>query len=165
VISNAEAASLWSPKAAVALVPPSPGLRAKLEGVRILLAEDNAVNQRVGIALLEKLGCSVVAVSNGIEVLEELQRFPYAAILMDCNMPEMDGIEATRLIRRREHDSNQKCPWKSPVHIIALTASAMQGDREKCMAVGMDDYLSKPVRLGELQAALERWQLAPAAVA
>jgi two-component system, sensor histidine kinase and response regulator len=165
VISNAEAASLWSPKATAALAPPSPGLRSKLEGARILLAEDNAVNQKVGIALLKKLGCSVVAVSNGIEVLEELQRFPYAAILMDCNMPEMDGMEATRLIRRRERDTNQVCPWKSPVYIIALTASAMQGDREKCMAVGMDDYLSKPVRLGELQGALERWQLGPMAVA
>ncbi|HXN35826.1 MAG TPA: response regulator [Opitutaceae bacterium] len=164
VISNAEAASLWTPKAGAAPAPLSPGLREKLEGMRVLLAEDNAVNQRVGTALLKKLGCSVVAVANGIEVLEELQRFPYALIFMDCNMPEMDGMEATRLIRRRERDTSQVCPWKSPVHIIALTASAMQGDREKCISVGMDDYVSKPVRLGELQAALERWQLAPVAV-
>jgi CheY-like chemotaxis protein len=84
---------------------------------------------------------------------------------MDCNMPEMDGMEATRLIRRREHDTSQVCRWKSPVHIIALTASAMQGDREKCISVGMNDYVSKPVRLGELQAALERWQLSPVPVA
>jgi two-component system, sensor histidine kinase and response regulator len=165
VISNAEAASLWSPKTSSAPTPISPGLRSKLKAARILLAEDNAVNQKVGIALLKKLGCSVVAVSNGIEALEALQRVPYDLIFMDCNMPEMDGMEATRLIRRREHDTSQVCRWKSPVHIIALTASAMQGDREKCISVGMNDYVSKPVRLGELQAALERWQLSPVPVA
>jgi two-component system sensor histidine kinase/response regulator len=86
-----------------------------------------------------------------------LQRIPYSLIFMDCHMPEMDGFEATRLIRKRELDSGPACPWKSPIHIIALTASAMQGDREKCLAVGMDDFVSKPVRLAELQAALERW--------
>ncbi len=165
VISNAEAASLWSPKTSSAPMPISPGLRSKLKGAHIMLAEDNAVNQKVGMALLKKLGCSAVAVANGIEALEELQRAPYDLIFMDCNMPEMDGMEATRLIRRREHDTSQVCPWKAPVHIIALTASAMQGDREKCISVGMNDYVSKPVRLGELQAALERWQLSPVAVA
>jgi DNA-binding response OmpR family regulator len=81
---------------------------------------------------------------------------------MDCQMPEMDGYEATRAIRKLEQNMGQRCPWKSPVYIIAITANAMQGDAEKCLAVGMDDYLSKPVRLSELQAALNRWQ--PAAV-
>jgi CheY-like chemotaxis protein len=133
-------------------------VRTGLEGARILLAEDNAVNQRVALALLRKLGCTADAVGDGIEVIEALQRIPYALILMDCHMPEMDGIEATRLIRKRERESGKACPWKPPVHIIALTASAMQGDREKCLAVGMDDYISKPVRLGEILAALERWQ-------
>jgi CheY-like chemotaxis protein len=77
---------------------------------------------------------------------------------MDCQMPEMDGFEATRLIRERERDPS--CPWRAPVHIIALTANAMQGDRERCLATGMDDYLSKPVRFPELQEAMERWRIA-----
>jgi two-component system, sensor histidine kinase and response regulator len=141
--------------------PPSPllpaGVRAKLQGTRILLAEDNAVNQKVALASLKKLGCSADAVADGLEVLEALQRIPYTLIFMDSQMPEMDGLEATRWIRKRELDTGQGCPWKSRVYIIALTASAMQGDRERCLAVGMDDYVSKPVRLAELQGALERW--------
>ncbi len=136
----------------------SADVRAKLQGAHILLAEDNAVNQKVALALLKKLGCSADAVGDGFEVLEALQRIPYTLIFMDCQMPEMDGLEATRLIRKRELDTGQGCPWKSPVHIIALTASAMQGDRERCLSVGMDDYVSKPVRLADLQGALERWQ-------
>lgn len=75
-------------------------------------------------------------------------------------MPEMDGFEATRLIRKRELETGKGCLWKSPIHIIALTASAMQGDREKCLAAGMDDFVSKPVRLADLQAVLERWWIA-----
>ena len=98
--------------------------------------------------------------ANGHEVLEALLRIPYDFILMDCQMPEMDGYEATRAIREREQSLEQPCPWRSPVYIIAMTANAMQGDREKCLAVGMDDYLSKPVRGPELQAMLERWKLA-----
>ena len=135
----------------------SAGLRAKLENTRILLAEDNAINQKVALAMLKKLGCSADAVGDGIEVLETLQQIPYSLILMDYQMPEMDGFEATRLIRKREFDSGQACPWKAPVYIIALTASAMQGDRERCLEIGMNDYVSKPVRLGELHAALEQW--------
>ena len=85
---------------------------------------------------------------------------PYDLIFMDCQMPEMDGFEATRLIREREREGGPACTWRAPVRIVALTANAMQGDREKCLAAGMDDYVSKPVRLRELQAALERWQAA-----
>jgi two-component system, sensor histidine kinase and response regulator len=77
---------------------------------------------------------------------------------MDCQMPEMDGYEATRAIRKLEQNMGQRCPWKSPVYIIAITANAMQGDAEKCLAVGMNDYLSKPVQSSKLQAALNRWQ-------
>jgi CheY-like chemotaxis protein len=72
-------------------------------------------------------------------------------------MPEMDGYQAARLIRKQEQDPTQTCPWKAPIYIIALTANAMQGDREMCLAAGMDDYVSKPLRLQELMAALERW--------
>jgi two-component system, sensor histidine kinase and response regulator len=159
VIGNTEAAIHGVPNPDATTQPPlSASLRAKLAGTRILLAEDNTVNQKVALGWLKRLGCSADAVGNGIEVLEALQRIPYTLIFMDCHMPEMDGYEATRIIRKREVDSGQACPWKSPVHIIALTASTMQGDREKCLAIGMDDYVSKPVRLSELQAALERWQ-------
>jgi CheY-like chemotaxis protein len=80
---------------------------------------------------------------------------------MDCHMPEMDGFEAALKIRKRERDSDQPCPWKAPVHIIALTAIVMPGDREKCLAAGMDDYITKPVRLPEIQAALQRWSPRP----
>jgi signal transduction histidine kinase/AmiR/NasT family two-component response regulator len=159
VIGRTEAADFGTPKPGAAPESPLPsGVPAKIEGARILLAEDNAVNQKVGLALLKKLGCSADAVADGIEVLESLQRIPYTLIFMDCQMPEMDGFEATRLIRKRELDTSQACPWKPPVYIIALTASSIQGDREKCLAAGMNDYVSKPVRLGELHAALERWQ-------
>jgi CheY-like chemotaxis protein len=89
----------------------------------------------------------------------------YDLILMDCQMPEMDGFEASRLIRKRELENSKACTWKAPVYIIALTAGAMIGDREKCLAVGMDDYVSKPVRLAELQGALERWRASQRAVA
>jgi CheY-like chemotaxis protein len=95
-----------------------------------------------------------------LEVLQSLEQISYGIILMDCQMPEMDGYKATRAIRKREQSLEQPCPWKSPVYIIAMTANAMQGDREKCLAAGMDDYLSKPVRTSELQAALERSKLA-----
>jgi two-component system sensor histidine kinase/response regulator len=158
VIGGDKASSLSSPKPGGAQPAAlTPELRARLQGARILLAEDNAVNQKVALAMLKKFGCSADAVGDGAEVLAMLQRIPYSLIFMDCHMPEMDGLEATRLIRKRELDSGPACPWTSPIYIIALTASAMQGDREKCMAVGMDDYVSKPVRIVELQAALERW--------
>jgi signal transduction histidine kinase/ActR/RegA family two-component response regulator len=162
VIGKAEASSLWAPKPGMASVADiSPALRARLGQSRVLLAEDNAVNQKVALALLKKLGCSADAVGNGIEAIEALQRIPYALVFMDCQMPEMDGYEATRLIRKREADKMHACPWPAPIRIVALTASAMQGDREKCLAAGMDDYISKPVRLSEIQAALERWQATP----
>jgi two-component system sensor histidine kinase/response regulator len=126
---------------------------------RILLAEDNIVNQKVALAQLKGLGFSADAVANGHEVLSALKQVPYDIIFMDCQMPEMDGYEASRMIRQAERTSNTS--WKSPVHIVAMTANAMTGDREKCLAAGMDDYLAKPVRKAELRSALMKWILPP----
>jgi two-component system, sensor histidine kinase and response regulator len=94
--------------------------------------------------------------TNGLEVVKALKQVSYDVILMDCQMPELDGYEAARDIRSREQASDGGCPWKVPVHIIAMTAHAMEGEREKCLAVGMDDYVGKPGRVPDLQAALER---------
>jgi signal transduction histidine kinase/PleD family two-component response regulator len=162
IIGNTAAIGMAT-KGGSASVPISPELQERLRQTRILLAEDNIVNQKVALALMAKMGCAIDTAANGFEVLEALQRFPYSLIFMDYQMPEMDGYEATRLIRRQEQDPTQPCPWKAPVHIIALTASAMQGDREKCLAVGMDDYVSKPIRMPELLLALERWSSATGA--
>jgi CheY-like chemotaxis protein/HPt (histidine-containing phosphotransfer) domain-containing protein len=119
------------------------------------LAEDNIINQKVVLGQLQKLGYAADTVANGLEVLVALQRLSYDIILMDCHMAKMDGYEATQAIRKKEGDQS-RLPI-SPVHIIAITASAMQGDAEKCFAAGMNDYLSKPIGLPDLQAVLERW--------
>jgi two-component system, sensor histidine kinase and response regulator len=127
---------------------------------RILLAEDNHTNQQVALGQLRKLGYDADVASNGLEVQEAIRSIPYEIILMDCQMPEMDGYQATRAIRMWEQSSRANSARQSPVHIVAMTANAMEGDREKCLAAGMNDYLSKPIRQRELQAVLERWKLA-----
>ena len=151
------AASLLLKSGSAGVPAVSSALQARLLKTRVLLAEDNIVNQKVATAMLLKLGGAADTVANGFEVLEALQRFPYPLLLLDVQMPEMDGYEATRMIRKLERDPVVPCAWKEPVYIVALTANAMQGDRERCLAAGMNDYVSKPVRIPELHAALERW--------
>jgi CheY-like chemotaxis protein len=119
--------------------------------LRILLAEDNQVNQRLAVRLLEKRGHRVVVASNGREALEALERHKFDLVLMDVQMPELDGLETTAAIRQKERTTGLHQP------VIALTAHAMKGDREKCLAWGMDGYLSKPIRPKELDDVLERY--------
>ncbi len=118
---------------------------------RILVAEDNRVNQRLAQRLLERCGHRVDLVADGIEAVAAIKRIPYDLVFMDCLMPEMDGFQATKVIRSAEQLSGRR------VTIIALTANVMRGDREQCLAAGMDDYLPKPVRRPELEAILARW--------
>ncbi|MFJ4442620.1 response regulator [Pseudomonas sp. NPDC089422] len=135
---------------APATLPGSSGASAPLEvGKRILLVEDNPVNQSVIEAMLRSLGMEVSVAHDGLQAVEQVSQQPFAAVLMDCRLPQMDGYEATRRIRL--------LPACSQLPIIALTANALQGDRERCMAAGMNDYLSKPFRRTELQRVLQRW--------
>jgi signal transduction histidine kinase/DNA-binding response OmpR family regulator/HPt (histidine-containing phosphotransfer) domain-containing protein/PAS domain-containing protein len=117
--------------------------------LHILLAEDNATNQKLALRLLERMGYRADAVANGLEAVDALKRQAYDVVLMDVQMPEMDGLEATRHIRRELPDARQP-------RVIAMTANAMQGDREMCLAAGMDDYVSKPIRIEELVSALSK---------
>jgi signal transduction histidine kinase len=128
----------------------APALTAIADG-RVLLAEDNKINQVVGVKQLKKLGYTVDVVANGLEAVEAWKREKYSLILMDCQMPEMDGYEASRKIRELEIDSDSP-----PARIIAMTAHAMQGARELCLSAGMDDYISKPVDQTELKNVLAR---------
>ncbi|HWY77382.1 MAG TPA: response regulator, partial [Verrucomicrobiae bacterium] len=141
-----------SPNAGESLPPdrlPRPRAPLSFRKERILIADDNVVNQRVALGNLRKLGYNADVVANGIEVLIALETKRYDIILMDCQMPDLDGYETTREIRRREQGSQRS--W-----VIAMTANVMAGDREKCVVAGMDDYVSKPLHRAELRAALER---------
>ncbi len=122
-----------------------------LLGLHILLAEDNPVNQEVGRAVLEKLGCTIVIANNGLEALELWRHGGMDLILMDCMMPDMDGYESTRRIREEETRLGQQ-----HIPIVALTANALEGDRERCLATGMDEYLPKPFRIEGLRAIINR---------
>ena len=115
--------------------------------LRILLAEDNVVNQKLAMRLLQQMGYRADLASNGIEAIESIERQTYDVVLMDVQMPEMDGMEASRQITGR-WDANSR------PRIVAMTANAMQGDREACLAAGMDDYVTKPIRVDALVEAL-----------
>jgi len=151
-LQNALVKLLGSP--APAIEAPAPQTKASVpqtagtlaNAVKVLLAEDNPVNQKIALRQLKKLGYDADLANNGVEVLDAVRRGGYRAILMDCQMPEMDGYEATRQLRT----------LGSKLPIIAMTANAMQGYREACLAAGMDDYITKPVRVAELEAALAR---------
>ena len=130
-------------------IPDPHGQTAPQRDARILVAEDNIVNQKVAIGILASLGYRADVVANGLEAVEAVGRIPYAAILMDCQMPEMDGYEAARAIRLRE-GTGRRTP------IIALTADVMKDARAKSLSAGMDDHITKPLKPAELAAALER---------
>jgi CheY-like chemotaxis protein len=124
----------------------------------VLIAEDSQINQIVAARALERCGCRTHVVGDGLEALEALSREHFDAVLMDCQMPNMDGYQATGELRRRE-DAGDRTP------VIAMTAHAMDGDRRRCLEAGMDDYISKPMRYGDLVVVLTRWIPSLAAVA
>ena len=128
----------------------SPGPQSALARGRVLVAEDNPVNQVVAAEMLKRMGCRVDLVGNGREAVAAVRSLPYDLVFLDCDMPEMDGFDAVRAIRAGEAAGKR-------VPVIAMTASALKGDRERCLEAGMDDYLPKPVRLGDLTAAVQRW--------
>lgn len=130
--------------------PPAPKAPVLSGNYRILLAEDNEINQRITLRLLQKIGIAADAVVNGAEAVEALEKRRYDLVFMDCMMPNVDGYEATAIIRSKEGAARH-------TPICALTANAMEGDRERCLAAGMDDYISKPVALEKLQKAVNRW--------
>jgi CheY-like chemotaxis protein len=138
-----------APKAApTAAKPRMDAGMAERHPLRILLAEDNVVNQKLALRILQQMGYRADVASNGIEAVECCARQPYDVVLMDVQMPEMDGLEATRRIVARWPGANER------PRIVAMTANAMQGDREECLAAGMDDYVTKPIRVEALVGAL-----------
>ena len=120
-------------------------------GLRVLVVDDNAVNRLVAQRLLECLGCSVVTAESGRESLEVLRGTSCDLVFMDCRMPGMDGFQATAAIRELEAESGRRVP------VVAVTANALEGDRESCLEGGMDDYVAKPIGMADLRAVLERW--------
>jgi CheY-like chemotaxis protein len=138
-----------TPRPAAAARPKMDGEMAARHPLRILLAEDNVVNQKLAMRLLQQMGYRADLASNGIEAIQCMERQPYDVVLMDVQMPEMDGLEASRRINARWK------PGERP-RIVAMTANAMQGDREECLAAGMDDYVTKPIAIDRLVEALSK---------
>ena len=146
--ADAVTAAASGPLGELTGTPPIVALVGDRHPLRILLAEDNAVNQKLALRLLEQMGYAAAVAADGLEVVAALEAGTFDLVLMDVQMPEVDGLEATRRIRRR-------WPGASGPRIVAMTANAMAGDRERCLAAGMDGYISKPIRVEELVAALE----------
>ncbi len=128
---------------------------------RVLVVEDNAVNQRVAVKMLERLGCRVDVAGDGREAVTMVRRFPYDLVFMDCLMPEMDGYAATAAIRHFEQERASIEPMARRLPIVALTANAMNSDRDRCLQAGMDDHLSKPIVLKAVSTMLDRWATVP----
>ncbi|MBI2978627.1 MAG: response regulator, partial [Rhodospirillales bacterium] len=154
-------AALWLPSTAPQTTPAevetaAGPVRGGGSSLRVLVVEDNAINRRVAVAVLESAGYRVDVASNGLEAVEAVHARPYDVVLMDVQMPEMDGLEATRRIRSRPPDGTR-------IPIIGVTASAMHGDREKCLDAGMDDYIAKPINLRELLEKTSSWGAGAAA--
>ena len=151
---------LWSKRTSHSIAAPvetaqSPGKSSLADvfsgvNIRILVAEDNVVNQKVAIRMLQRMGLRADVAANGHEAVQMFGLVPYDVILMDCHMPELDGYEASRQIRRLEAVGRS-------VVIVAMTAEAMAGAREACLASGMDDYISKPVKVQDLLTVLQKW--------
>ncbi|MEM6792917.1 MAG: ATP-binding protein [Acidobacteriota bacterium] len=161
-VSTSEVA--WTGESSIVDLPPGfadsvAEERSNHGGIRILVAEDNPVNRTVALGQLEELGYTAQAVKNGREVLSILQRECFDIVLMDCQMPELDGYETCRELRRLEIDRQEVkgCEGRARTAVIAVTAHAMKGDRERCLEAGMDDYLAKPFRGSDLAAVLQRW--------
>jgi CheY-like chemotaxis protein len=127
------------------------GTRPRQSPLLVLVAEDNVVNQMLARRLFEKLGCKMDLAVNGLEAVRMARSVDYDVIFMDCSMPELDGYEATARLRQLARPTERRVP------IIALTANVMAEDRAKCLAAGMDDYLSKPIHIQALKGALQRW--------
>ncbi|OPY14563.1 MAG: Autoinducer 2 sensor kinase/phosphatase LuxQ [Syntrophus sp. PtaB.Bin001] len=154
---SVDVAELRSPSlAATAQSPDKPANKESFSAFRILLVEDNPVNQTLSQAMLEYFGCCADLADDGLDALERVAAERYDLILMDCQMPRMDGYKATAAIRKQEADNGAN-GVSQHVPIVALTAHALEGDRESCLAAGMDDYLSKPFKAEELYAILSRW--------
>jgi CheY-like chemotaxis protein len=143
-------------KKAPAIAKLDPGLAQRLP-MRMLLCDDNAINQKVAMRLLQQMGYKPEVAGNGLEALAALDKQPYDIIFMDVQMPEMDGLEATRFIRERQQDKSRFPNYKSSIIIVAMTANAMPGDRDRCINAGMDDYMAKPVRPEDVRKIIERW--------
>ncbi len=160
-----EGSLLSARRSAVRAETPKPELSlAQRFPLRILLVDDNAINQKVAVRIMQQMGYHPCVATNGREAVDFIEREPFDIVFMDVMMPEMDGLEATRVIRERQAGGGNR-HFQSHIVIIAMTAHAMQGDREKCISAGMDDYLSKPVRPKDVREMVERWggkiELAP----
>jgi signal transduction histidine kinase/HPt (histidine-containing phosphotransfer) domain-containing protein len=157
-LSSALERALLSPRSPARPPEPTKAEKSLAEQVplRILIVDDNAINQKVAMRILQQFGYQPDLAGNGREALDKLDRQPFDLIFMDVMMPEMDGLEATKLLRKRQMIGGY-ANYQSRIIIVAMTAHAMQGDREKCIAAGMDDYLAKPVRPKDVREMIERW--------